>query len=364
MNRSVRFLIALVACALTLSLSSAADDSGSKRVTAVSDAIKKFIDEKEVAGVVTLVANKDGILHLDAAGLADIADNKPMRPDSIIWIASMTKPITGTAVLMLEGEGKLSVDDPVEKYIPELAALKTADGQPAKVTIQHLLTHTSGMGEITPRASPRVQDAGRCHPAVCREAAPVQARREVGLLPVEHQHRRADRGDRFRQVVHRVPRRATVPSARDEGHDVLPARGAASAAGHILSAHRRRASWSRTENFILMGKTPTSRDRFPAANGGLFSTAPDYAQFCRMILNGGELDGHRYISRESLAKLTSVQTDDLKTGFTDGNGWGLGWCVIREPQGPTEALAPARSATAARTALRPGSIPRTSGSTS
>ncbi len=86
-----------------------------------------------------------------------------------------------------------------------------------------------------------------------------------------------------------------------------------------------------------MGKTPTSRDRFPAANGGLFSTAPDYAKFCRMILNGGELDGRRYISRESLAKLTSVQTGDLKTGFTDGNGWGLGWCVIREPQGPTEA---------------------------
>jgi CubicO group peptidase (beta-lactamase class C family) len=94
-----------------------------------------------------------------------------------------------------------------------------------------------------------------------------------------------------------------------------------------------------TENFILMGKNPTSRDRFPAANGGLFSTAQDYAKFARMILNGGELDGRRYLSRESLAKLTSVHTDDLKTGFTDGNGWALGWCVIRKPQGPTEALA-------------------------
>ncbi len=107
MNRSNRrLLFAITYCALTLSFSSAADDSGSKRLSPVSDAIKTFIDEKEVAGVVTLVANKDGVLHLDAAGLADIADNKPMRPDTIFWIASMTKPITGTAVLMLQERGQ------------------------------------------------------------------------------------------------------------------------------------------------------------------------------------------------------------------------------------------------------------------
>jgi CubicO group peptidase (beta-lactamase class C family) len=95
-----------------------------------------------------------------------------------------------------------------------------------------------------------------------------------------------------------------------------------------------------TENFFLMGKGATSRDRFPAANGGLFSTAPDYVKFCQMILNGGELDGRRYLKRESVEKMTTVQTDDLKTGFTNGNGWGLGWCVIRNPQGPTEMLSP------------------------
>ena len=72
-----------------------------------------------------------------------------MRPDTIFWIASMTKPITATAVLMLQDEGKLSVDDPVEKYLPEFKDLKTADGKPARVTIRHLLTHTSGMGEIS-----------------------------------------------------------------------------------------------------------------------------------------------------------------------------------------------------------------------
>jgi CubicO group peptidase (beta-lactamase class C family) len=91
---------------------------------------------------------------------------------------------------------------------------------------------------------------------------------------------------------------------------------------------------------FLDGKSPTSRDRFPAGNGGLFSTAPDYARFCQMILNGGELDGRRYVSPESVKLMTSVQTDGLKTGFTEGNGWGLGWCVVREPQGVTESHSP------------------------
>jgi CubicO group peptidase (beta-lactamase class C family) len=92
------------------------------------------------------------------------------------------------------------------------------------------------------------------------------------------------------------------------------------------------------ENFILHGLPPTSRERFPAANGGLFSTAPDYLRFCQMVLNGGELDGRRYLRAESVKYMTSVLTGDLETGFTPGNGWGLGWCVVRQPQGATAAL--------------------------
>jgi CubicO group peptidase (beta-lactamase class C family) len=91
---------------------------------------------------------------------------------------------------------------------------------------------------------------------------------------------------------------------------------------------------------ILYGKSPTSRDRFPAANGGLFSTATDYARFCQMILNDGEYEGHRYLKPDSIRLMTGLQSGDLKTGFTDGNGWGLGWCVVRQPQGVTAALSP------------------------
>ena len=91
---------------------------------------------------------------------------------------------------------------------------------------------------------------------------------------------------------------------------------------------------------ILFDKPATSTDRYPAANGGLYSTAPDYARFARMILNGGKLDGKRYLKTASVRLMTSIQSGELKTGFTPGNGWGLTWCVVREPQGVTAMLSP------------------------
>jgi CubicO group peptidase (beta-lactamase class C family) len=91
---------------------------------------------------------------------------------------------------------------------------------------------------------------------------------------------------------------------------------------------------------ILYGKSATSRDRFPAANGGLFSTARDYYRFCQVFLNAGSLDGRLYLKPESVRLMTRIQTGALKTGFTEGNGWGLGCCVVRDPQGVTAMLSP------------------------
>ena len=133
----------------------------SEAIADISAPIRRFVEDREVAGAVTLVATPDRIVHLDATGKADIGADKPMRPDTIFWIASMTKPISATLLLMLQDEGKLSVDDPVEKYLPEFKGLKTADGKPARVTIRHLLTHTSGMGEITPDEARAHQGPGR-----------------------------------------------------------------------------------------------------------------------------------------------------------------------------------------------------------
>src|SRR5262249_4299853 len=119
-------------------------------VSAISDRIRQSIAAKEIAGAVALVASPDRIIHLDATGNAAIGPDEPMRTDAIFWIAPMSKPVLGTLLLLLQDEGLLSVDDPVEKYLPEFKDVKTVYGNPTKVTIRHLLTHTSGMGEISP----------------------------------------------------------------------------------------------------------------------------------------------------------------------------------------------------------------------
>ncbi|RYD33423.1 MAG: class A beta-lactamase-related serine hydrolase, partial [Verrucomicrobiaceae bacterium] len=94
------------------------------------------------------------------------------------------------------------------------------------------------------------------------------------------------------------------------------------------------------ELFFLNGNLPSLKNRYPMANGGLFSTAGDYAKFAQMILNGGELGGKRYLKEETVKLMTGVQSGNLSPGFTPGNAWGLGWCIAREPQGITEALSP------------------------
>ncbi len=308
-------------------------------ISAISERMRPLVDDREVSGLVTLVATPDRIVHLDAIGSADIAAGRPMRPDTIFWIASMTKPITATAVLMLQEEGKLSVDDPVEKHLPEFKDLKTADGKPARVTIRHLLTHTSGMGEISGDEARRIKDLAGVIPLYV--AKPVKF--EPGTKWTYCQSG-INTAARIVEVVSGVPfdrfveRRLFGPLGMKDTtfyltDEQLP---------RLATSYRRtkQGELEPTKVSILYGNAPTSRDRFPAANGGLFSTAPDYARFCRMILNGGELEGRRYLKPESVALMTAVQTGDLKTGFTDGNGWGLGWCVVRQPQGITAMLSP------------------------
>jgi CubicO group peptidase (beta-lactamase class C family) len=242
-------------------------------------------------------------------------------------------------VMMLEGEGKLSVDDPVAKYIPELASLKTTDGKPAKVTIRHLLTHTSGMAEISSEQARQAKTLA--------DVIPMYASQPLKFTPGERWVYCQSSINTAARVVEVVSGRPfpeflderlfgplkmtdTTFYLREEQLPRLAAPYRRTDAGELEAA----------ENFILLGKSPTSRDRFPAANGGLFSTAADYVKFCQLILAGGELDGRRYLKPESVAKMTTLQTGELTTGFTPGNGWGLGWCVIRKPQGPSEALSP------------------------
>src|SRR5437660_6422426 len=115
------------------------------KLPGVGQAMQAAVEAHQISGAVTMVVSKDKILHLEATGMADIPGKKPMRPDSLFWIASMTKPITGVSVLMLQDEGKLSVTNRIADFIPEFAGLKTPSGQPANLTIALALTHVSGL---------------------------------------------------------------------------------------------------------------------------------------------------------------------------------------------------------------------------
>src|SRR5690349_17583891 len=133
-------LIRTIAIAAAATLTVSAQEP---RLSGVGTAMQEMVAKGEVSGAVTAVVAKDRLLHLEATGLADIAAKRPMTTDTLFWIASMTKPVTGVAVLMLQDEGKLKVSDPVAKYLPSFADLKTPSGRRADLTITQILTHTS-----------------------------------------------------------------------------------------------------------------------------------------------------------------------------------------------------------------------------
>jgi CubicO group peptidase (beta-lactamase class C family) len=122
-----RFSLMLV-LALSNTLIAAAQHA---KLPGIAAAMQEMIAKQEIAGAVTAVVTRDDLLHLDTAGFADVASKREMRADTLFWIASMTKPVTGVAVLMLQDEGKLDVADPVSKYLPEFAGLKSPSGKPA-----------------------------------------------------------------------------------------------------------------------------------------------------------------------------------------------------------------------------------------
>ncbi len=324
---------------LALTLLLVAGPAGSAEpFAAVSRAMQECVSRREVAGAVALVGTRDKVLCIQAAGMADIATKEPMPTNAIGWIASMTKPITATAVLMMQEEGKLSVDDPVAKYVPELGELKTADGKPANLTLRHLLTHTSGMPEGTPEQYRKARTLA--------DVIPFYTGRPVKFEPGSKWQYCQSGINSLGRIVEIVSGKSFPAFLQERLFSPL---GMKDTTFHLSPEQLPRLARTyakidgklqETPIDFLRGHPPTDHDRYPAPNGGLFSTAPDYARFCRMILNQGAIDGKRYLKPESVKLMTSVQTGDLKTGFTDGNGWGLGWCIVRQPQGTTAMLSP------------------------
>ncbi|HEV8379217.1 MAG TPA: serine hydrolase domain-containing protein [Tepidisphaeraceae bacterium] len=333
-SRSVAFICT---CFLFIAFAQRPISAG-QAIPAVSERMKEFVAQNEVTGAITLVANKEKILHLDATGRGDLSSETPLSRDAIFWIASMSKPVTGVAVLIMQDEGKLSVDDPVEKYIPEFANYKNSDGGKATITIKQLLTHSSGMPEAT------VEEMKSSH--TLSELIPHFLNKPLQFAPGSKWQYCQSSINTAGRIVEIVSGKSFDQFVQERIFNPLGMKDTTfyptEAQAQRLAKSYRKTDGKLTEAqiFILDGKPATSRERYPAANGGLFSTALDYARFCQMLLNGGELDGHRILKPESVKQFSTVQFPDHKTGFTPGNGWGLGCCVVREPQGVTAMLSP------------------------
>jgi len=326
--------------ALSAALSAFADEP---KLRGVGAAMQEMIAKNEVAGAVTAVVTRNKLLHLEATGFADIAAKRPMTPDTLFWIASMTKPITGAAVLMLQDDGKLNVADPVAKYLPEFANLKTPSGKPANLTLTQILTHTSGLGE-----------AGG--------AAAQQARTLADLVPIwlaaPMQYEPGEKWKYTQSGINAAARVVEVVSGmtfdaflQKRLFDPLGMKHTTFYIGDEQRAHLVTAYAKNKDTGALESVAPRPefgpRNRPPQGNGGLYSTAPDYARFCQMLLNGGTLDGHRYLSPAAMKFLTTPQTGDLPTGFFQDDtygkrganyGWGIATCILRAPHDGVAAM--------------------------
>jgi CubicO group peptidase (beta-lactamase class C family) len=312
----------------------------------VAAAMQATVDAHEIAGAVTLVATRDKVVHLGTTGFADVAARQPMPADALFWIASMTKPVTSVAIMMLQDEGKLSVSDPVAKYLPAFAGLKTPSGQPANLTIAQLLNHTSGLVDLRPAAMlphKTLPDLVAAYAAAPLQFEPGSTWRYTSAgFNIAGRIIEIVTGETFDAFLqHRLFDPLGMPDTTFYPSEAQRARVA-----HGYRANPATGVFTLQVGLAANGPIPHPGDAPPLGAGGLFSTASDYARFGQMLLNGGQLDGRRYLSAAAFQAMTTIVTGDLPTGYTKTKlnhvlGWGLGVAIVRAPEGGVSAfLAP------------------------
>jgi CubicO group peptidase (beta-lactamase class C family) len=312
----------------------------------IGAAMQEMVSKKEVAGAVTVVVAKDKVLHLESTGHADVAGKRPMSPDTLFWIASMTKPITGVAILMLQDEGKLNVADPVAKYLPEFANLKTPSGKPANLTITQILTHTSGLGEA---------GAGAKDAKTLADVVPLWVAAPMQYEPGEKWKYTQSGINAAGRIVEVVSGMTFDAFLQKRLFDPL---GMVDTTFYPTEAQRARlvTAYAKDKDSGELKAVPPrsdydgTRNRPPQGNGGLYSTPRDYARFCQMLLGNGTYEGRRYLSDAAMKFITTPLTGEIPTGFFQNDtfgqrgknyGWGLGTCVLITPhEGVAEVLSP------------------------
>ncbi len=317
--------VALVACS-----------ASAARLERVTHYVQAAIDQGQYAGAVTLIARHDRVVQWQALGYRDVARSEPMRTDAIFKIYSMTKPITSVAALLLLEEGKLSLEDPVSRFLPEFARMQVLEGtgdslqaRPAArpITIKHLLTHTAGFAAGEKMSGPAVErlNAARLDesPSLADYAASIAA------LPLANEpgtHYSYDGVNT--EVLSRV-----IEVAADAPFDQFLAERLFDPlrmidTGFAVPPDKRKrivemTSTDETGRLVVASadvNPPGERlKRYPSGAGGLYSTAGDYLRFCQMLLNGGELEGAVVLGRETVELLMAIHPS--QPGSVGQFGW-------------------------------------------
>ncbi|MEM1227088.1 MAG: serine hydrolase domain-containing protein [Planctomycetota bacterium] len=304
------------------------------QLSSVSLAMQESLNAGEFSGSVTAVLHRGELVHLHANGLADIESGRPMDVNTRFSIASMTKPIAATGLMMLVEAGQISIDDSVATYLPAFANVRMENGEELQrsITIRDVLTHTSGLA------------GSQAVPSTLAEAVDKLAGGTLRFQPGSKWQYSAglNVAGRIIEVVSQMPledymeQRIFRPLQMSDT-TFYPTKANQEQLATIYRPGDMPGSLIPTPNHII----DLDDIRGPSPSGGLISTASDLLKFYRMILDGGTTaTGMRIIDRETIDSMTTPVTGDLVTGFTPGNAWGLGWCVLVEPQGVTAMLNP------------------------
>jgi CubicO group peptidase (beta-lactamase class C family) len=327
-----------------------------ERLKRVSELLKRHIDAGSFSGSVTLVARNGRVAHLEAQGLMDIETRKPMATNALFRIMSMTKPVVGVAVLMMMEEGKVRLNDPVSKFIPQFKNLKVAVAQPEPagagrgaapaaprfytvpperdITIKDLLTHTSGLVSGTISNS----EAGKPDVRLKGKESNADYIPRLGGVPLEFQPGSrwaysAQAGfDTLVLVVEVASGQKFDQFAEQRIFGPLGMKDTYFYTADESFKPRIASRYNKTDKGLVKVTTEANfmNGVFLSGGGGLFTTAEDYLQFGLMLVNGGQLNGKRLLSPRTVELMRSMHIPDTLPGRPRGEGYGLSVRVVND----------------------------------
>jgi len=316
------------------------------RLQRITDMIQRHIAAGDLTGAVTVVARRGKVAHLAAQGVMNLDTKQPMTPATMFRIASMTKPVVGVSIMMLVEEGRLHLNDPVARFLPQFANMKVAVARPGSggsegpgfytvpaqrpITIKDLLTHTSGLGS-GPMSDSEIARVARKEGEKLSDYIPRLGGTVLEFQPGSRWTYSPGAG--FETLGRIIEIASGLPLDQFFQTRVFDPLGMRDITFWPTDAQMPRVAtvYTRTPNGLAKAATPNdtmSRNIYFRGSGGLYSTAEGYAPLGLMLANGGELNGKRILSRKSVEMLSAVHVLDTLPGRPAGEGYGLSVRVV------------------------------------